>query len=124
VKYWDIYTNIVRTDKSERSALGATVAVDPALSNLSKSADYFESQGRDTYGSVTHRLSWLEPIDTATEAVLADCQDQSGFGSLDVKTGQKLTVGVERDNVKAHFIKGSDAVWRVSDIYYLEDSPC
>jgi len=123
IKYWDVYINIVRTAADQRFALAATVAVDPAQANLSKSAEYFESHGRDTYGSVSHRLSWTDAIAKSGQAVLSDCQDQSQFGSIDVNTGQKLTVGVQRDNIKARFVEGPDGVWRVSDIYLL-DTPC
>jgi hypothetical protein len=123
-KYWDTYINIVRTSPAERDLAANDVAVDPAASNLVKSAEYFESLGRDNYGSVTHRNSWLQPINGASSAVLSDCQDQSQFGSLDTASGKKLTVGVERDNISAKFTKGSDGIWRVEEVFYLVDSPC
>ena len=124
VKFWDIYINIVRTPSLDRDALAATVAIDPMHSNLLKSAEYFESQGKDNYGTVGHRLSWLDGIHGSSEVVLSDCQDQSQFGSLEVASGHKLTVGVERDNVKGEFVRGQDGVWRVHELYYLTDTPC
>ena len=51
-KYWETYINIVRTDPNERLLLAAEVAVDPAQGNLSKSAEYFEGQGKDGQGHV------------------------------------------------------------------------
>ena len=123
-KYWDTYINIVRTSPAERALAANDVAVDPAASNLVKSAEYFESLGRDNYGSVTHRNSWLQPINGASSAVLSDCQDQSQFGSLDTASGKKLTVGVERDNISAKFTKSNDGIWRVEEVFYLVDSPC
>lgn len=123
-KYWDTYINLVRTSPAERVSLANEVAVDPAASNLLRSAEYFESLGRDNYGSVTHRNSWMQPINGSTSTVLSDCQDQSQFGSLDSATGKKLTVGVERDNISVKFIKGVDGIWRVEEIFYLVDTPC
>lgn len=123
-KYWDTYLDIFTTEKSLRAAAAAAVAVEPAFGNLLKSAEYFSTNGRGTYGSVIHRLSWLDDIAGRSEAVLSDCQDQSQFGSLDLQTGKKLTVGVPRDNIKIRFAKGSDDIWRVSDIYFLLDIEC
>lgn len=109
---------------SDRAVAARAVAVEPTYSNLLKYASYFNEKGRLNYGEVTHRLSWLNPIDGALVAILADCQDQSNFGAKDSAGGQKLSVGVERDNIKGRFVKGEDGVWRINDIYYLIDIKC
>ena len=124
VKFWDIYINFVRTPGSERDMLAASVAIEPIRSDLSKSAANFESEGRDNYGTVTHRLSWIDSISGGSSAVIADCQDQSQFGSMSVSSGEKLSVGVDRDNIKGAFEKGADGIWKLKQIYYVPDVPC
>jgi len=124
-KFWDVYIGLVRASKDERPDLAATVAVDPTLTNLLKSAENFDAVGRDNYGFVIHRPSFLEDIGGARSAVLSDCQDQSQFGSIDVASGKTLTVGVDRDNIKADFVKSDiDDIWRVREIYFLTDTAC
>lgn len=124
MRYWRLYIDIVEMPEAVRPSAADAVAVDPTYSNLLKYADYFNDNGRQNYGTVKHRLSWMEPISGASQAVLSDCQDQSHFGASDAKSGKKLSVGVVRDNIKANFIKGQDGVWRISDIYYLLDIEC
>jgi len=124
VKFWEIYIDFVRTPEPERDLLAASVSIEPIRSDLSKSAANFESEGRDNYGTVKHRLSWIDSISGGTSAVIADCQDQSQFGSISVSTGEKLSVGVDRDNIKGAFEKGPDGIWKLKQIYYIADVPC
>jgi len=124
VKFWDIYINFVRTPESERDLLAATVSIEPIRGDLLKSAANFESEGRDNYGTVTHRLSWIDSISGGDSAVISDCQDQSQFGSVSVSTGETLSVGVDRDNIKGAFEKGSDGIWRLKQMYYITEVPC
>jgi hypothetical protein len=56
--------------------------------------------------------------------VIADCQDTSQAGSLETSTGNKTTVGVERNPLQGNLVRGEDGVWRVQQAYYLKDEPC
>ena len=82
------------------------------------------SKGWDTYGEFKSRISWPQPVNGKTTAVIADCQDASQAGSLETSTGKKTTVGVERNPLQGTFVRGQDGVWRVDQVYYLKDEPC
>ena len=76
MKSWDVYLEIARTPAADREALVATVAVDPTKANMLSDAAKFDSQGLETYGSLGHRISWPQPINGGTTALIDDCQDR------------------------------------------------
>ena len=123
-KLWQIYAALPHTAESDRPALAAEVAVDPALSNLLTDANTLNSKGWDTYGQFTSRITWPQPVDGKATAVIADCQDASQAGSLETSTGNKTTVGVARNPLQGTFVRGQDGVWRVDRVFYLKDEPC
>jgi len=119
-----VYVNIVRTPESDRAPTVSEVAIEPTASNVLADAAKLEGQGRDTYGSVTHHITWPQPINSRPTALLTDCQDQSNFGALETSTGTKKTVGVAKDHLQGQLAKGDDGIWRVQQVYYLSDEPC
>lgn len=124
VKSWEVYLEIARTPAADREALVATVAIDPTKANILSDAAKFDSQGLETYGSLEHRISWPQPINGGTTALIDDCQDRSESGSMKTATGDKVTVGVPRDHYQGSLVKGEDGVWRVEQVFYLKDEPC
>ena len=121
---WQVYAALPHTPESDRQALAAQVAVDPALSNLLTDANTLNSKGWDTYGQFTSRITWPQPVDGKATAVIADCQDASQAGSLETSSGNKTTVGVARNPLQGTFVRGQDGVWRVDQVFYLKDEPC
>ena len=103
--FWSVYNGIVRTPTDQRSSVLSTVAVDPILSEILGAADRFDSQGLDYYGSVVQHPYWVTPVSGQPFAVMRDCQDQSGYGSLYTSTGVKRSVGIDRNSIQAGFIK-------------------
>jgi len=124
VKFWDVYAALALTPAADREALVATVAVDPTKANVLSDAAEFDSQGLQTYGTLGHRISWPQPINGATTAVIDDCQDASQTGAVNTTTGNKVTVGVPRDHYQGSLVKGDDGIWRVAQPFYLKDEPC
>jgi hypothetical protein len=124
LKFWQVYLALPHTPEADRQAIAASVAVDPGLTNLLTDAKTVEEKGWDSYGQITHRISWPQPVDGKPTAVIADCQDTSQAGSLETSTGNKMTVGVERNPLQGTFIRGQDGVWRVEQAFYLKDEPC
>lgn len=124
IKSWDIYRTLQRLPEDERQAAAATVAVDPALSLMLDDAKSVSEKGWDTYGTIGHRISWPKPIDGSNQAVISDCQDGSQAGSLDIATGAKKTVGVERALFQGAMRRGDDGVWRLERSYFLKDEQC
>ena len=123
-RFWEIYRTIARTPPNERSIRLSAVAVNPAYSDVLKDFETMEKDGLDTYGQVQHRISWQTPIKGSRAAVISDCQDQSAYGSIEKQGGKKRTVGVPRDNMRGEFVKSSDDIWRLKQVYFLLDTPC
>ena len=123
-EFWHVYLELPHTPEGDRQALAASVAIDPGLTNLLTDAKTVEQKGWDSYGQIIHRISWPQPVDGKTTAVIADCQDTSQAGSLETSTGNKTTVGVERNPLQGNLVRGEDGVWRVQQAYYLKDEPC
>jgi len=98
--------------------------VDPALSSLLNDANTLNGKGWDTYGQFTSRISWPQSVDGKATAVIADCQDASQAGSFETSTGNKTTVGVARNPLQGTLARGEDGVWRVVQVFYLQDEPC
>jgi len=124
VKSWDVFLAIAITPAADREALVATVSVDPNRSKMLEAGSQFDAQGVQTYGTLGHRISWPQPINGATTAVIDDCQDRSQSGSMKTATGDKVTVGVPRDHYQGSLVKGDDGIWRVAQMFYLKDEPC
>jgi hypothetical protein len=124
LKFWQIYNGIVRTPSTERSTVLDAVSVDPIKTQILDAASKFDKEGIDYYGSVVQRPYWVTPVNGQPYAVMRDCQDQSQYGSLYVSTGEKRSVGLERDSLQAGFILGGDNIWRVQELQYLENIPC
>jgi len=123
VKFWDVYENIVRTPREDRAAALDSVAVDPMKGKVLAAASNFDAEGLDYYGAVTERPYWVDSI-AGDLAVMRDCQDQSQYGSVYVSSGEKRTVGIDRNSLQAGFIRGPDRIWRVQNVQYLENVPC
>ena len=123
-KFWVTYDGIVRLPKSERLAQLELVAVSPITDSIIKAADYADSQGIDNYGRWIHRLSWLSSIDGGTTAIIADCQDQSETGTYKVSSGEILTTGKARTNLRGEFVRSADGVWRLKKLYAIGDREC
>lgn len=124
IKSADVYRTLARLPEGERQSVAAAVAVDPALSLMLRDAQTLNEKGWDTYGTIDHRISWPKPVDGANEALINDCQDASQAGSLEIATGTKKTVGVERALFQGSMRKGDDGVWRLVQSYFLKDEQC
>jgi hypothetical protein len=122
--FWRVYAEIVRTPGQDRAAALDSVSVDPLKSRVLKDASDFEAQGLDNYGSVVLDPYSIEFSADGASAVIQDCQDQTGFGSLYVATGKKRTVGIAGNHAQAGLVRGPDGVWRVQTLQYVENVPC
>lgn len=122
--FWDVYLALPHTPDGDRQTMAAAVAVEPGLTNLLTDAKTVEEKGWDSYGQITHRISWPQPVDGKATAVIADCQDTSQAGSLEVSSGNKTTVGVARNPLQGTLVRADDGVWRVQQAFYLKDEPC
>ena len=123
-QYWVTSSQAISQPPAEQKKLLSAVAVNPALQLVLDSTAKFNKNGWTDYGSVSHRPYWSTPVNGKSTAVMGDCMDDSKAGSMDIKTGKKLTVGVARDNTRVTLVKGTDSGWRVKKIEYLVSVPC
>ncbi len=123
-KYWEIYAALPHTPEDQWDALLAPVAVESMVNAAKDDARSIRDEGNDTYGTVGHRFTWTKPISGSDTAVLQDCNDGSQAGAYETATGNKITVGVPRQNTMGTLVRGADGVWRVSAAYIVKDTPC
>ena len=123
-QFWTVYTGIIRTPVDQRSAALDAVSIDPAKASVLAAASRLEADELDYYGNVILRPYSIDIQSDQGIAVLEDCQDQSGYGSVYVSTGKKRTVGVPDNHAQAGFVRGADGIWRVQNIQYPTNVPC
>lgn len=124
IKSWDVYMQLPHIAADERAAVAAEVATEPAFSNLLTDAKTVSDKGWDSYGAIKHKISWPQPVDGKSTAVIADCQDTSQAGSLETATGYKKTVGVPARSIQGSLVRGTDGIWRVAQTFLLKDEAC
>jgi hypothetical protein len=123
--YWAVYETFRSTVPESRwDSTIAQIAVDPIRSQILKAARADRIIGAVPYGQVVPHPYWRTPINGGATATMGDCMDQSHYGSMFAKTGQKRSVGVAHDNLRATLVRGSDGRWRVKQIEYLLDVKC
>lgn len=114
----------MRIPSDDRERRIDAVTVEPQRSKLLGSAQMFETEGLDYYGSVVLRPFWPVPVGGQPFALLRDCQDQSGWGSVYLSSGKLRSIGVDRHFVQAGFQRGTDGVWRVQNVQWIENFQC
>lgn len=117
VRFWMVYIKLVETPKSKREKVYGTVAVDPQLTKLLRTAEIADAEKVANFGSVVHRFYWDAAISTTSDAVLGDCMDQSKFGVYDISSNKALSMGESRVNIQAT-LKRSGSSWKV--VGYVE----
>jgi hypothetical protein len=123
-KYWVISLGLTKVPAIDRLTLMETVAIPSIATTVVGGAAKEVTAGEAGYGRVVHRPSWATPVGGKSTAVMNDCMNDYNAGTLDVKTGKPIRAGIYRDNFRATFTKGSDGLWRVAKIEYLENVPC
>lgn len=123
-EYWRIHQTLLDMPATERADAVDAVAVDPTRKQTLDEATTFEQGGLAFYGQVVNHPYWSAPIAGKDVAVMGDCMDSSGYGTLVVKTNTKRTVGVAKNNTRVTLARAEDGSWRVKTIEYLVDTPC
>jgi hypothetical protein len=124
-QFWAVYETFEsKIPESRWDSTIAQIAVDPIRAQILKAARADRIIGAVTYGHVVPHPYWRAAINGKPAAVMGDCMDQSHYGSMIAKTGQKRSVGVAHDNLRATLVRGSGGRWRVKQIEYLLDVKC
>ncbi len=99
------------------------VAVDPTATRLRSENAQFRAEHKAGYGQDISYITWPKAIVGADTAVLSDCQDGSQAGVLDVRTGNKLTVGTPNTSTRGTLQRTSTG-WKVATVEILEGATC
>ena len=122
--FWDVYRDMIRASDDQRESLLAKVATSPLKEAMITEARNAQAAGQDNYGTVRHRTFWDIPVDGNKVATIADCQDQTGTGIVEVSTGRKVTEGVDGIEIRGQMVEGEDGLWRVQALFEAGDSNC
>ncbi len=99
------------------------MAVDPTATRLRNENAQFRAENKAGYGQDVSYITWPKAIAGADTAVLSDCQDGSQAGVLDVRTGNKLTVGTPNTPTRGTLQRTSTG-WKVATVEILEGATC
>jgi len=116
VEFWATGNKVVHDDPAGWRSELAAVAVDPQLTRMLNNLDTLRSRSMTVYGETREHITKID-IDGAA-ATVSDCQDASGTGQADTKTGARKTVGVPRSPVSARMQHEADGKWRVAEVSY------
>jgi hypothetical protein len=120
--FWQTLTPASRAPESKRGEVLGRYAADPALRSLLAGIAAKRREGQWYYGANLPRPRLESSSVSAGVAVVDDCQDSSGAGLGSVSSGQRITVGVERNHVVATLHRMPDGVWRVVFVSYPKTS--
>jgi len=115
--FWAALPAVSGAPPQDRRALLEPLAVNPELDSLLNGMAKQDSAAKGIYGQ--NVLSpRLQSSGQTSIAVVTDCQDSSGSGVADRKTGRHLTVGVKRNPAATTLHQGADGTWRVAFVAY------
>jgi hypothetical protein len=114
--FWSVSNGVIQErDGAWRLEL-AVVAVEPQLSQMVDNLNSLKSRGIAVYGTTVEYVTKVD-VDGDT-ATVTDCQDASQSGQLDIKTGERTTVGVPRNPVTGRMQRDEKGDWRVAEISF------
>jgi hypothetical protein len=115
-EFWAVGNKVVHDDPATWNLELAAVSVDPQLTRMLDNLNTLRSRLVTVYGETREHVTKIDVEGDA--ATVSDCQDASGTGQADAKTGEHRTVGVPRSPVSARMQRGADGKWRVADVSY------
>lgn len=123
-KVWDLLAHINEVSVADRPTQVDDLMLDPIRSQLLAGAVQNDAQGLTQYGSIVLHPYWYRAVDGQPYAVIGDCRDASGFGDVEIATGNKRTVGVSASNTVGHFVRIADGSWKLWNVTYVTDLSC
>jgi hypothetical protein len=121
--FFKVGTTLWQKPQSQWKSLLGAVAVDPVLTRALETVAASKAKGKHDYGLPIHHPYWQVSVDGKDTATMGDCMDDSNTGSMDAKTGKKLTVGTATDNTSISAVK-INGTWKIADFIFLTTVPC
>jgi len=122
-KFQGLIMTMVSLPSDQAEPAFQQVAVDPELTRLRDGYAKLKAQNEAGYGQVISFISWPQPIAGKDTVTIHDCQDGSQAGYLDVKTGNKLTVGTPNTPALG-MLQRTPQGWRVSNSQIDQVNKC
>jgi hypothetical protein len=117
-RFFQILTPLSLAPAAARPAMFAQVAVDPSFSRTIGGLAEADLRGEEFYGDIVTNPEVVS-VDEGT-ATIRDCQDASSSGRQKTNGGGKVTVGGKGDLATVTMLRGTDGVWRVSQVSYAD----
>jgi len=111
--YRDAIPRAEEVTGKERSAVLKQWITEPLLTTVLDNMAAAQAGGRRTYGSVTFKS--LDTEVHGRSAKMRICQDESGAGMMELKTGKRLAHGLPNTPYVLTFEQDSTGTWRMSD---------
>lgn len=115
-KFWAVGNQVIHDDPTRWHDELAFVAADPELTAMLTNLNTLRARSVTVYGATREHVTKVDVTDGS--ATVRDCQDASESGQADATTGARKTVGIPRNPVAAHLVRGGDGKWRVSEVTY------
>ncbi len=116
VDFWRVLPRASGSPPALRQRLLADYLVDPELSRTLEAMAAQDALGRVLYGADVPRPV-LRHIDGASAEVV-DCQNSTGAGVRDRRSGERVTVGSDHNPVLARLTRGHGGQWRITRVSY------
>lgn len=116
--------NLWEKPKGTWAAVYERYTVEPLKTGALKRLEESVAAGKGNWGESVHHPYWMVAIDGKPLADLMDCIDSRNTGTMNAKTGKKLTRGVEHDNTHITLSRQKDGGWKVMNVTYLPNLAC
>ena len=113
-------TEISLAPKEQRRVLLEPFTTNPALDRVLRGMFAAGALGEVGYGAPKVAPT-VHNID-GDDATVKDCQDTSKTGRKKRESGKITTRGLAGDNVTTQMRRGTDGVWRVASVDYVDDA--
>lgn len=117
-RFFQILTPLSLASPANRPAMFGQVAVDPSFSRTIGGLAEADLRGEEFYGDIVTNPEVVS-VDGGT-ATIRDCQDASSHGRQKTDGGGKVTVGGKGDLATVTMLRGTDGIWRVSQVSYAD----
>ncbi|MGF7235710.1 MAG: hypothetical protein ACQSGP_12245 [Frankia sp.] len=114
--FWHVLPRASGSPPGLRQRLLADYLVDPELSRALEAMAAQDALGRVLYGADVPRPVLRRTDGTSAEVV--DCQNSSGAGVRDRRSGERVTVGSDHNPVLARLTRGPGGQWRIAQVSY------
>lgn len=123
IAFWDASERATRVPSDQVRATLKNYSTGAYLGFQVRQIISARADNQEPWGTVIRHIGQVQVTDG--KATVHDCQDASGAGLADVRTGRLIagTRGPKQRNLIAYLVRGSDEQWRVYSLKQFKE-PC